>query len=51
MRSQPFDVPWARCGVARVAAHDRSNAVQDFMDIKETRELAGLTKRWSEDEG
>lgn len=50
MRNRPFSVPSVRRDVARVEAHGRSNAVQDFIDINETRELAGLTECWSEDE-
>jgi hypothetical protein len=46
---RPFAPPWAGQGVARVAAHGRSNALQDFADSKETRELARLTQRWNQE--
>lgn len=46
---RPFAAPWAGHGVARVAAHGTSNALQDFADRKENRELARLTQRWNQE--
>jgi len=44
-----FDAPWAGRGVARVAAHGRSNVFLDNIDRTESREQNRLTKRWKDD--